>query len=257
MVSIVNAMGTVVVEYTYDAWGKILSTTGTLASTIGAYNPFRYRGYYYDSETGWYYLQSRYYDPIVGRFLNADNIIGANGDLVGYNMFAYCSNNPVIGYDPSGRDVATEGLKKLPLLLTAFLDGPSPVIDVIVITFVVVSFFITTFPTVEIPDNITISIPTIVEEETDVVIPSDAVSIDAEKDVAVDVPKNKHKNYVYIEAWLEVEPYTNQKVVRFGKQISFQEAQERVRHGESVMCGNYDAAFALAVTFVHFGLVYN
>lgn len=183
-------------------------------------------------------------------------------------MFAYCSNNPVIGYDPSGRGVAAaaatatatavadEVLSKLPLLATIFLDGPYPVVDIVVIALVVGSFFITTFPTVEIPDNITISIPTIVEEETDVVIPSDAVSIDAEKDVAVDVPKNKHKNYVYVEAWLEVSPYTNQKVLRFGKQISFQEAQDRVRHGESVMCGDYDAAFALAVTFVHFGLVY-
>ena len=102
IVSIVNAMGTVVVEYTYDAWGKILSTTGTLASTIGAYNPFRYRSYYYDTETGFYYLQSRYYDPVVGRFLNADAYVYAGQGLVGFNMFAYCNNNPILGYDPCG-----------------------------------------------------------------------------------------------------------------------------------------------------------
>ena len=79
VIRILNNYGEVVTEYTYDAWGKVLTTTGSLASTIGQYYPFRYRGYYYDTETGFYYLQSRYYDPVVGRFLNADSIIGANG----------------------------------------------------------------------------------------------------------------------------------------------------------------------------------
>ena len=102
VVRIVNSGGTVVVEYTYDAWGNVLSVTGSQANTIGQYNPFRYRSYYYDSETGFYYLQSRYYDPTVGRFLNADGIIGANGGIVGYNMFAYCVNNPVMFCDYYG-----------------------------------------------------------------------------------------------------------------------------------------------------------
>lgn len=65
-------------------------------------NPFRYRGYYYDVETGWYYLQSRYYNPEWGRFLNADGYLNANGDIIGFNLFAYCSNNPIMGYDPTG-----------------------------------------------------------------------------------------------------------------------------------------------------------
>ena len=99
---IYDTAGNRVVTYTYDAWGKILSVTGTAANTIGRYNPLRYRGYYYDNETGFYYLNSRYYDPSVGRFLNADGYINANGDLIGFNMFAYCSNNPVMGYDPTG-----------------------------------------------------------------------------------------------------------------------------------------------------------
>lgn len=99
---ILDRTGTAVVEYTYDAWGNILSVTGSMASTLGQYNPFRYRGYYYDSETEWYYLNSRYYDPEIGRFINADAFIGANGGLQGYNMFAYCNNNPVMFYDPSG-----------------------------------------------------------------------------------------------------------------------------------------------------------
>ena len=95
IIGIYDSNGTRVVTYVYDAWGRILSTTGTGANTIGVYNPFRYRGYYYDTETSLYYLNSRYYDPNVGRFLNADIYINANGDLIGFNMFAYCSNNPV------------------------------------------------------------------------------------------------------------------------------------------------------------------
>jgi len=94
-----------VVEYTYDAWGAPLSTTGSLAATLGAANPFRYRSYYWDSETGLYYLMSRYYNPEWGRFVNADEpslLLFANDYLVGTNLFAYCANNPVMFCDPSG-----------------------------------------------------------------------------------------------------------------------------------------------------------
>ena len=65
----------IVVNYTYDSWGKVLSITGSMADTLGQANPFRYRGYYYDSESGLYYLNSRYYDPEVGRFINADGYV--------------------------------------------------------------------------------------------------------------------------------------------------------------------------------------
>ena len=71
----------------------------------GLINPFRYRGYYYDNETKWYYLNSRYYNPEWGRFLNADGIIGANRDLLSYNLYAYCSNNPVVFCDLNGTSV--------------------------------------------------------------------------------------------------------------------------------------------------------
>ena len=74
------------------AWGSILDTSGTLATTLGKYNPLRYRGYVYDRETGLYYLQSRYYNPDVGRFINADGYISTGQGLTGYNMFAYCGN---------------------------------------------------------------------------------------------------------------------------------------------------------------------
>ena len=95
VVAILNASGTAVVTYTYDAWGKLLTTDGTMASTLGALNPLRYRGYVYDTETGLYYLQSRYYDPEVGRFINADAYATTGIGLVGNNAFAYCNNNPV------------------------------------------------------------------------------------------------------------------------------------------------------------------
>ncbi len=102
IIRICNASGNIVVEYAYDAWGNILSVTGSMASTLGQYNPFRYRGYYYDSETGLYYLQSRYYDPEVGRFVNADKYVSTGHGILKNNMFAYCLNNSVMGYDPTG-----------------------------------------------------------------------------------------------------------------------------------------------------------
>ena len=72
IVGIVDGNGTEVVKYTYDAWGKLLSTTGSLAATLGTIQPFRYRGYVYDVETGLYYLRSRYYNPNWQRFVNED-----------------------------------------------------------------------------------------------------------------------------------------------------------------------------------------
>ena len=83
--------------------GKLLSITDTSGTDIGALNPLRYRGYYYDTETGFYFLQSRYYDPTVGRFINADGqLSGVGGDMQGYNLFAYCQNDPVNMSDPTG-----------------------------------------------------------------------------------------------------------------------------------------------------------
>ena len=104
IVGIIDRSGTTVVEYRYDAWGKLLSTTGSLASTLGKDNPIRYRGYYYDTETGLYYLQSRYYDPDTGRFINADDVdfIGVTGTIPSHNLFAYCENNPVNLVDATG-----------------------------------------------------------------------------------------------------------------------------------------------------------
>ena len=100
--AILNTSGTAVVQYTYDAWGKILTTTGSMASTLGAHNPLRYRGYVYDTESTLYYLQSRYYNPAMGRFITGDDYPATGQGLTGNNMFAYCGNNPVLRKDESG-----------------------------------------------------------------------------------------------------------------------------------------------------------
>ncbi len=99
---ILNSAGTLVVEYRYDAWGRLLSTSGSMASTLGLANPLRYRGYVYDRETGLYYLQSRYYNPEVGRFINADAYASTGQGILSNNMFAYCLNNPVNMLDSTG-----------------------------------------------------------------------------------------------------------------------------------------------------------
>ena len=102
IVKIIDGSGNTVVQYTYDSWGKPISVTGTLASTLGVNQPFRYRGYVYDTETGWYYLQSRYYDPSIGRFISADVYLSTGQGVLGHNAFAYCLNNPVNMSDDSG-----------------------------------------------------------------------------------------------------------------------------------------------------------
>ena len=99
---LVNASGTQVVSYTYDPWGAPMSTDGTMAATLGAANPLRYRGYVYDTETGLYYLSSRYYNPVWGRFINADGYASTGQGFTGDNMFAYCNDNPVNRSDSNG-----------------------------------------------------------------------------------------------------------------------------------------------------------
>ena len=107
--SIYDESGTLQARYVYGAYGNIISirdSSGneiTDSAHIGHINPIRYRGYYYDSESGFYYVSSRYYDPEVGRFISADSgISGVGGDIRGYNMYSYCFNNPVNMSDPDG-----------------------------------------------------------------------------------------------------------------------------------------------------------
>ena len=102
VIGLIDSANTEVVKYTYDAWGKPLSVTGSLANTIGYYNPFRYRGYVYDVETGLYYLRSRYYNPSWGRFVNADEITSEFITCRVDNCFAYCNDCPTMYVDKDG-----------------------------------------------------------------------------------------------------------------------------------------------------------
>ncbi len=102
--AITNFAGTVIGTYTYDAWGNLIPEASDLSDEVAAMNPIRYRGYYYDAETGYYFLNSRYYDAEMGRFLNADtpDILNAVLDTTDKNLFTYCGNNPVVRVDYAG-----------------------------------------------------------------------------------------------------------------------------------------------------------
>ena len=103
IVAVFAESGIRLATYVYDAWGNCTTSYFNGGATTAAqYNPFRYRSYYLDTETGFYYLQSRYYDPAVGRFINADGYVSTGQGLTGYNMFAYCGNNPTNAFDPMG-----------------------------------------------------------------------------------------------------------------------------------------------------------
>ena len=108
VVGLMNTSMQMVVKYSYDPWGKLTGTTATSAYVaLAQANPLRYRSYCYDIETGFYYLQTRYYDPAIARFINADSCLTTNSlGLLSYNMFAYCENNPVMYSDPAGESVS-------------------------------------------------------------------------------------------------------------------------------------------------------
>jgi len=98
VVRLVNAAGNTAAWYKYDPYGNATTASGSHATI----NPLRYRGYYYDTETGLYYCQSRYYDPAIGRWINADSFVSTGQGIIGHNMFAYCQNNVINMKDASG-----------------------------------------------------------------------------------------------------------------------------------------------------------
>ena len=103
ILKVVDYLGNDIVTYEYDPWGKVINEEiAPGKQLIAERNIFRYRGYIYDSETELYYLQSRYYDPHIGRFINADSQFNLDDSIMGGNLFAYCYNNPIIIWDPTG-----------------------------------------------------------------------------------------------------------------------------------------------------------
>ena len=114
VVRIVDSANETVVSYQYDSWGKLLSCEDTSENDIVSFiNPYTYRGYYYDSDTEMYFLKSRYYNPELHRFISADGIVNANQDILGNNLYAYCSNNPVNNCDETGCGKISNWIKSI------------------------------------------------------------------------------------------------------------------------------------------------
>ena len=119
VIGIIDTTGASVAKYAYDAWGKVVYSTGSMA----AINPIRYRGYYYDAELGMYYLQSRYYDPALKRFINEDSYASTGYGFLGMNAFSYCINNPVNCSDPYGDIVIADDVVYLVALFSIVIYG--------------------------------------------------------------------------------------------------------------------------------------
>ena len=139
IIAIYNAFGEVLAKYTYDAWGNHTVTDvngndiSSDATHIANLNPFRYRGYYFDVETGLYFLQTRYYDPEICRFITIDDISYLNPDVInGVNLYAYCGNNPIMNVDPSGCtqiSLNTNSNDTFLQSIIAWIKKLSPIID--------------------------------------------------------------------------------------------------------------------------------
>ena len=164
--------------YTYDAWGKltgILDSGGnnlinkqTTSTALANLNPLRYRGYYYDTETGFYYLQSRYYDPTNHRFINADVYASTGQGFVGTNMFAYCNNNPAIFVD-NGGTVGEEaaGWWASTMWWLCGIDGFLPIGDIVYGAGLVVCAFVIVDGVEETADNLIERFPLEEKEASD------------------------------------------------------------------------------------------
>ena len=237
---LVNSSGTQVVAYTYDAWGNPLTTTGTMADTLGKLNPFRYRGYVYDTETGLYYLQSRYYNPETGRFINADNLVDTE-DLLGENLFAYCANNPVNHQDPSGHSflgiialnfarVAVTAIAAIAVagLTVAAVNSPSAKKAANTIANGITKAYTKAKETVS----------NVVQSAVAKLAPHKKTS-EQERERAKTAPAEAQQ-YSYWEATRVKDRGDSQVVI--GKGITLQEASARVSMGLDLMCANENAA---------------
>ena len=233
VVGIIDQNGTQVVSYDYSAWGEVYSITGTMAATLGQTNPIRYRGYYYDNETGFYYLQSRYYDPITQRFINADGYVSTGQGILGNNMFAYCANNPVNYADPTGQFLEelwnefTQTVKQASGYFAMSLGvsqadtpifGPADIAAAaLVIGGVVVCFGVSSYNTITAP------------------APSISIPKDKEKEAST-TPKQQ---YNYWKAEIQ-----HGLVVPLAP-LTYSQAQSWVASGNDLLCRNHSSAIAI------------
>ena len=220
VVGIYNSNGVKVVTYEYDPWGVITNITDTSGISIGTINPIRYRGYYYDNETGFYYLQSRYYDPNICRFINADGYVSTGQGVLGYNMFAYCNNNPVNNIDPTGTSLSAIGI------FTGILAGASEFLSAAVaITAVVTTIGVSIYIGTTLADYLDIAISNAKAE---------AKSKAKEKEIANTLPPLQEYNYWSAELVL------NQVIIK--EPLTPRQASFRVATGRNIMCANEAAA---------------
>ena len=209
VVGVYNTEGTLLVSYVYDAWGNFQEITHTSSqdTAIASSLPFRYRSYYYDTELGMYYLNTRYYDPQIGRFINAD--MQLNPKLLGYTLFAYVENNPIKYSDTTG---------EMAVAATNFWNPAGWIAGVILVVGIIII--------VDESCYIVNEVKTSVENKEKTQFSSKEI----------DIPKTDN---IEINYWA-AERIGNK--VFIGMPITGEQASARVARGESVMCRNDAAA---------------
>ena len=217
--------GTVVATYLYNAWGQVIQTSGWMADI----NPLRYRGYYFDTITALYYLQSRYYDPWIGRFINADAYVSTGQLILGFNMFAYCNNNPVNMVDPDGYNpIGT--LRRMPRIWRSLSVSRETggAIGLIAASTLVLREIIGTPVTNNAARRVTTR-PNAQPIPAPIPIPT------------VRIERQSNRAPQYQAAWL------NRATghIATGSPLTFDQARDRVLRGGDIMAANQGAAFAL------------
>ncbi|MDE6863903.1 MAG: RHS repeat-associated core domain-containing protein [Eubacterium sp.] len=217
--------GRVSATYTYDEWGKLLEITADDDDNrqIAETNPLRYRGYYYDNETGYYYLQSRYYDPNIGRFISADDFDYIDADNHrSVNAYIYCDNNPTSKYDSNGHEAI------------ALATVVGLLCELVVYSMLLLVLCMVIPVIIGLVGEIDLDLPNIS-------LPSKPKATPAEKaDAKVrDAIKNNKDNYYWAA-------YRKNGYVEIGKSLDYEQALARVLSGNDVFTYNGTFAYWLA-----------
>ena len=234
IVGIYNGNGDLRAKYTYDSWGNVTSITDgngnaiTSSTHIGNLNPFRYRGYYMDTETGMYYLMSRYYDPVTHRFVNADGYFQTGDGILDANMNAYCKNNPIMYMDNNG-DFA--------ILISIAAAFEAAIVATTVALVAVLAISIVTNPSFQQSVSDAFSSVGSWSGSSTYTYESDyTYESEAEKDLA---PHLRNKQYNYWSATIVdgvVTPITP---------LSYSEAREWVEGENNLLCRDHKSAIAI------------